>query len=33
MGLKFIGRGDGRYLGERDVSEMILTPPAKEYKP
>jgi len=33
MGLKFIGTGDGRCLGKRDVSGMVLTRPAKEYKP
>jgi len=33
MGLKFIGTGDGRYFGKRDVSGMVLTRPAKDYKP
>jgi hypothetical protein len=32
MGLKFIGTGDGRCFGKRDVSGMVLTRPAKEYK-
>jgi hypothetical protein len=33
MGLKFIGTGDGRSFGKRDVSGMLLMRPAKEYKP
>jgi hypothetical protein len=33
MGLKFIGTGVGRCFGKRDVSGMVLTWPAKEYKP
>jgi len=33
MRLKFIETGDGRYFGKRYVSGMVLTRPAKEYKP
>jgi hypothetical protein len=32
VGLKFIGTGDGRCFGERDVSRMVLTQPAKDYE-
>jgi hypothetical protein len=33
MGLRFIGAGDRRWFGKRDVSRMVLTRPVKEYKP
>lgn len=32
MELRFIGTGDGRCFGKRDVSRMVLTRTAKEYK-